>query len=533
MRNTILLICLLPFISLSQTIQDNFEGAGTITTWRGDNCAIDTNFLNPFVESVNTSSTVLRYHDTGGLYANVQFDTDTNIDLSLKNSFSLKIYVPSNGITGNQTNQISLKLQNKNLGEPWSTQTEIIKPVLLNQWQEVAFDFENDPYINLNSGSSAPIQRTDFNRVVIQVNGENNNNNVLAYIDDLLNFDKEPTITDYDTLVWADEFDGTGAVDATKWFHQTKLIAGNSWANGEQQHYTNRVENAYVENGTLKIKAIKENYTDQSVTKNYTSARLNAKFAFKYGRVEVRAKLPSVAGAWPAIWLLGKNINEDGAYWDNEGFGTTSWPWCGEIDIMEPNIAKTEILATWHWHNGSGHQYNSKGLPTTNSDTSQNFHNYILEWSPTAMKIFMNNVLIHQMASINPFNEDFFILLNVAMGGSLGGTISPSFTNDTMEIDYVRVYQQSSLSIENEVFSNLRFYPNPTSDMLHVELPNISDQNIAIEVFDIHGRNIHKKQYIVQNFIIDFDASRLNTGLYFMKLIQNNGTSQTFKFIKK
>lgn len=146
------------------------------------------------------------------------------------------------------------------------------------------------------------------------------------------------------TLVWYDEFNNDedtyisgvdNAVDATKWFHQTKFPNGSSWYNGEIQHYTNRKVNAYVSDGTLKIVAKKENFTEQGQTKNYTSARLNSKFAFTYGTIEIRAKLPTGVGTWPAIWTLGKNINERGAYWQQEGYGSVTWPACGEIDIME------------------------------------------------------------------------------------------------------------------------------------------------------------------------------------------------------
>ena len=169
-----------------QTVQDDFEGNGNITTWFGDNCGLNTNLINPFQQSINTSATVLEYYDTGGQYANVRFDVANNFDLTTYNTFSLKIYVPSTGLTGSQQNQISLKLQDGTLGAPWSTQSEIIKSIVLDQWQEVSFDFENDTYINLDDSSPPPISRTDFNRVVIQVNGENNNDHVLVYIDDIL-----------------------------------------------------------------------------------------------------------------------------------------------------------------------------------------------------------------------------------------------------------------------------------------------------------------------------------------------------------
>lgn len=120
-------------------------------------------------------------------------------------------------------------------------------------------------------------------------------------------------------MVWSDEFDIVGKnnpIDSNNWFHQTQMPAGGNWYNSEEQHYTNRIENSYVENGNLNIAVIKESFSDQRFTKQYTSARLNLKFTFTYGRVDVRAKLPAGNVTWPAIWTLGKNISESGAYWE-------------------------------------------------------------------------------------------------------------------------------------------------------------------------------------------------------------------------
>ncbi|WP_415866991.1 hypothetical protein [Thalassobellus suaedae] len=302
------LLLLVLFISSieAQVIQDDFEGSGTISSWYGDDCIINTNFINPHKQGINASNKVLKYEDRGGKYANVRFDNSINLDMANRNVFVFKIYVSSINLTGNQTSQVSLKLQNVDLAEAWTTQTEIIKPIKIDEWQELTFDFKNDSYINLNSNSLPPNQRNDLNRVVIQINGENNTDHVLAYIDDFYNDSSINEDFTYDKLVWFDEFNDTGAVDNTKWFHQTKFIAGNSWANGEQQHYTNREVNSYTDNGTLKIKAIRESFTDQNVTKQYTSARLNSKFAFKYGRIEVRAKLPSVSGTCTCYLVVRK-----------------------------------------------------------------------------------------------------------------------------------------------------------------------------------------------------------------------------------
>lgn len=438
---------MVPVLGQTVSLDESFEGGPSIPTWFGDACAMNTGFSNPVLDAVNNSSTVLEYHDTGGQYANVRFDVSENFDLSTASFFSLKIYVPSSGITGSSPNQVSLKLQDGTLGSPWVTQSEIIKPITLDQWQLVTFDFASDPYINLDPGSPPPITRTDFNRIVIQVNGENNFDHVLAYLDDISFNGTTPSTPVYDYLVWSDEFDGTGAIDASKWFHQTQLPLPDSWFNGEIQHYTDRIQNTEVSGGTLKLTARAESFFDQGVLKQHTSARLNSKFAFTYGRVEVRAKLPSGVGTWPAIWMLGKNINEDGAYWDNEGFGTTGWPDCGEIDIMEHwGSNQNYISSATHTPSSFGGTINVGGqiIPSASTD----FHVYGLTWSPDKL-VFDVDGFVHYTyepevydATTWPFNADQYMLLNVAILPD----IDPAFTSSAMEVDYVRVYQENPCS---------------------------------------------------------------------------------------
>ena len=243
-------------------------------------------------------------------------------------------------------------------------------------------------------------------------------------------------------LVWSDEFNGSGAINTTNWFHQTQLPNGESWYNGEIQHYTNRTDNSNVSGGFLNIIAKKEEFTDQGHTKQYTSARLNSKFAFTYGRVEVRAKLPTGVGTWPAIWLLGRNINEPGAYWETQGYGAVSWPVCGEVDIME------------HW--GSNQNYVSSAIHTPSSyggtinhggqtipTASSAFHVYALEWTEEKMVFSVDDVVHYtynpavKNSDTWPFDTEQYIILNIAILPS----IDPAFTQSTMEIDYVRVYQ--------------------------------------------------------------------------------------------
>lgn len=251
----------------------------------------------------------------------------------------------------------------------------------------------------------------------------------------------------YTNLVWSDEFDTNGAVNSAKWHHQTQLPAGGSWYNGEVQHYTDQLTNSSVNAGFLNIVAKKEPYTNQGVTKQYTSARLNSKFAFLYGRVDIRAKIPTNQGTWPALWLLGKNINEDGGFFDSQ-FGTTNWPACGEIDIMEHGITPSQpagyIQSALHTPSSFGNTVNHGG--TIASNLGNSFHVYSMNWSPFQITFLLDGVAFYsynpavKTPSNWPFNAEQYLLLNIAMGG-VAGTIPSNFNQATMEIDYVRVYQ--------------------------------------------------------------------------------------------
>lgn len=255
----------------------------------------------------------------------------------------------------------------------------------------------------------------------------------------------------YNDLVWSDEFSTNGAVDNTKWFHQTQLPVAGGWYNNEQQHYTNLITNSFASNGELNIVAKKETFTDQGYTKNYTSARLNSKFAFKYGRIDVRAKVPKNQGTWPAIWLLGKNVNEPGGYFAST-FGNTNWPACGEIDMMEygifPSAPENFIQSTLHTPSSSGNSVNHGGM-LASSDITANYHIYSMNWSPNQITFLLDGVAYYtynpsvKNASTWPFDKEQYLLLNIAMGG-VAGTIPSTFTNASMIIDYVRVYQNTT-----------------------------------------------------------------------------------------
>lgn len=510
----------------AQVLQDNFEGNGTITNWYGDDCVIDRPFSNPFPTGINTSANVLRYSDTGGQFANIRFDSDTNFNLTANSTFSLKIYVPSNSITGNQTNQVSLKLQNGDLAETWSTQCEIIKPIVLNQWQVITFNFKNDIYTNLNGGSPDPLYRSDFNRIVIQVNGENNTSQVISYIDDFYYAGANTPV--FDNLVWSDEFDINGAVNSGKWHHQTLLPEGDSWFNGEIQHYTNRQVNSNVNNGFLNIVAKKEAFTSEGITKQYTSARLNSKFAFTYGRLVVRAKLPSGNGTWPAIWMLGQNVLEPGAYW-SATHGTVNWPACGEIDVMEHwGNNQNFVQSAMHTPSSYGNTSNKGGrnIPTASSD----FHIYSVDWTSERM-VFSIDDVIHYIynptvknASTWPFNAPQYILLNFAIEAS----INPSFNQGTMEVDYVRVYQETPLSTHPAVNDRIVLFPNPVENTLTIDFgSNAAEMKGCI--YSVLGQSLQSFNLNRNQNTIDF--SPYQKGMYIITIETETGT-KTYKVVK-
>jgi beta-glucanase (GH16 family) len=277
---------------------------------------------------------------------------------------------------------------------------------------------------------------------ITNATGETNNGGLL---------DLSEAVTEYPgyELVWNDEFNYEGAPHDFRWHLQYKPILGWGWANDEKQHYTTRRDNSYVSDGTLKIVAKRESYSYNGTNKQFTSARLNSKFDMKYGRIDVRAKLPSKGGTWPAIWTLGTNINELGNYHGSTD-GNVGWPRCGEIDIMEQRgYNKHEILGTFHWgETQSPYNYGSYGETRSTSqlgitNVTTNFHLYSLVWSSTELKIYVDNkflVSLSNSATV-PFDNPHYLLLNVAMGGTLGGNIPGSFDEDVMEIDYVRFYQ--------------------------------------------------------------------------------------------
>ncbi len=292
-------------------------------------------------------------------------------------------------------------------------------------YRQTAFEIDNGGFMGWYVGSSTyDIISIDENYMRVRII-ENSATGVGAAWYQLFTSTKPTKEAQFTELIWSDDFETAGAPDATKWTYD---LGAGGWGNGEAQTYTNDAKNVIVEDGVLKITAIKE--TDGS----YTSARLKTQglFDFTYGKVVIKAKLPSVAGTWPALWMLGSN------------FPTVGWPKSGEIDIMEQTGAdKNNTLGTLHWFDTASSTNASYGLNTPVANASTEFHIYSLEWTEESVKIFVDNVKFFEMTNNGdlPFNADFFLIANIAMGGSLGGSIDPAFTQDQMLIDYIEVYQ--------------------------------------------------------------------------------------------
>ena len=252
-------------------------------------------------------------------------------------------------------------------------------------------------------------------------------------------------------LVWADEFDYTGLPDPAKWDYEVGFVR-----NDELQYYTKgRTENVRVADGTLVIEGRKERFPNETRDpKNwykpraerphadYTSGSIHThgKAAWRYGRIEVRAKLPQGRGVWPAIWLLGDNI------------GDVGWPKCGEIDVMEfVGKEPQTVHGTAHFHDRQTDKHKGVGGRTMVEAPLTDFHVYAAEWHTDRIDFFFDgrNYFTFdtgqavQADGSNPFQRPFYLILNLALGGSWGGEMDDAALPQRFTVDYVRVYERA------------------------------------------------------------------------------------------
>ncbi len=504
--NITIFICVLLSVSAQQMPIDFEDAADNFVAFSNSGFAFNT-------DPQDGSNSVGQFFNDGSQeFQGFYLDLNQSVDLDFQQTLSLEFY----SFDPNSHN-IILKLENGSNPDVQVVQSFAVPSP--SDWITLNFDFANAQL----SSDGTPINATgSYDRITIFIDGGNLISG--TYLIDNISDGSTPTDPNaidvvYTDLVWSDEFDIDGPVDSSKWFHQTILPNGVSWFNGEVQHYTNRIENSYVDQGSLNIVAIRENFTDQGQTKEFTSARLNSKFAFTYGRVDVRAKLPFGDGTWPAIWMLGKNIIETGGYWSSQ-YGSVFWPECGEIDIMEHGLGPV------NWVSSALHSPCAGCFGATSNfeyfvlnDVANEFHVYSVNWSPDQITFLIDGVgfYTYNPAVKNddtwPFYQDQYLLLNIAMGG-VAGTIDPSFTQSNMEIDYVRVYQ-NTLSTPDQVERKFVVSPNPADNLITIRTQEKID---AIYVFDVLGQQVLEKYYNLKHI----NVSELNSGMYILKIQSGN-----------
>ena len=290
------------------------------------------------------------------------------------------------------------------------------------------------------------------------------------------------------TLVWDDDFDNS-EIDLNKW--NFEIGTGDwGWGNNEAQYYTNDPENAYIEDGNLIIQAVHENYGGM----NYTSARLTTKNKgdWRYGKFEIRAKLPTGIGTWPAIWMLPTD-------WVYGG-----WPESGEIDIME------HVGYNPNWIHGTIHTDAYNHMDGTQlggqiyiNDASSNFHIYSIVWSDESIKWYVDDIQFYDFYNDQqddfttwPFNQDFHLILNLAIGGTWGGQqgIDDSAFPAQFKIDYVKIYEASQLSSYDRLlpirYKSYQNYPNPFNPITTLRYNLPGDAMVNITIYDMMGRQV-------------------------------------------
>jgi beta-glucanase (GH16 family) len=495
---TILLFLFISFNSVAQQMPIDFENTNHI--FDGFSGASFSTRSDPN----NPSNNVGQFNNNGNIADQGFFiELTRDINLTTEKEISLSFYA----FDPNQ-HTILLKLENGTKPDVEVLQTTSSGNA--QTWQNITFNFTNAQ--ETSSGNTINASGS-YKKLVLFI--DIGTTTAGTYLFDNISdgtIASDPNALDivYSNLVWSDEFNGA-KLDTDKWHHQTIGIQNGGWANGEFQHYTNNEENSFVEAGNLHIVAKKETIIQNEVSRDFTSARLNSKFAFTYGRVDIRAKLPEGNGTWPALWTLGKNINEIGAYWETKGFGTTSWPACGEIDIMEHGLHATNVVSSaLHTPSSFGATINTAIKPLPN--VSENFHVYSINWSPNQITFLVDGVGYYTYNPTEkndttwPFYLDQFLILNVAIGG-FSGNPDANFTQSSMLVDYVRIYQNATANTNTFFSTNFTLFPNPTSNNLHIKTNEIIDK---IEIYSTLGQIVLKKNNNFKNI----NLSHLKSGLY-------------------
>lgn len=328
--------------------------------------------------------------------------------------------------------------------------------------------------------------------------------------------------------VWSDEFDGT-SLNTSNWIAESGT-GSSGWGNNELQYYTNRSQNLQVTGGNLVITAQKESYGGM----NYTSARIKTQGLrnFTYGKIEARIKLPTGQGLWPAFWMLGSNIT------------SVNWPYCGEIDIMERVNNNAFVNGTVHW---DANGYASYGNVSGNIDFSQ-FHTYAIEWDANYIKWFVDGIKFNEILITNgtgnteEFQKQFFIILNLAVGGNWPGSPNTSTPFPSqMLVDYVRVYQASTSTsiVSGGIYTLTAKCSGKVLDVADVstvdggkmqQWTNYTATNQRFRVDDM-GNGYYKLTAVHSGKVLDVPSSSTATGVQLQQWTDNGSDAQRWRIV--
>lgn len=325
-------------------------------------------------------------------------------------------------------------------------------------------------------------------------------------------------------LVWSDEFE-SGSLDRDNWTYQLgtgSQYGLNGWGNNELQYYTEREDNIFIQDNKLHIVAREENHEGMS----YTSARIRSKDKadFRYGRYEIRARLPKGRGLWPAIWMMPTESVYGG------------WPQSGEIDILElvghePDVVHGTVHYGSPWPDN---QHTGGRFELDEGTFNDDFHTFALEWIPDRIRWFVDDQLFFQVTPNNlspqpwPFDQYFHFIMNVAVGGNWPG--NPDGTTEfpqEMVVDYVRVYKEAEATYTDppsdmpESLNLQQNHPNPynPSTSIRYEIPKAG--HVTLSIFDIAGRLVHTlvdRRMQPGAYSETFDAGHLPSGVYIYEL---------------
>lgn len=309
--------------------------------------------------------------------------------------------------------------------QPGETQKNIPVAVVADAWKEG----DDELTVQLSAPANATISKNTA-AVIIR-----NDDSQVNFSND--GYDAPTSYAGY-SLVWADEFNNN-SLDASAWSHQNGDgcdIGICGWGNNELEYYTNRPENLFFQDGKLIIEARKENFG----TRNYTSSKIltSGKKTFKFGRVDIRAKLPIGKGIWPAFWMLPQSSVYGG------------WPTSGEIDIMEVvGHDPSRTHGTVHFGPGPGSTSVNRSTTTAPGTLHDKFHVYSIIWKEDEIQWLLDGNLFSTFKKsdvpagmIYPFNEQFYFIFNVAVGGNWpGAPDANTYFPQWLIVDYIRMYQ--------------------------------------------------------------------------------------------